>query len=67
MKGKIKGNVKKHVTKTKVTKKRTKNPSLVRTNINIDKELHGKAKKLAFKEKISLNKFINNAIKAYVK
>lgn len=67
MKGKSKSTVKKTSVKAKVVNKKTKHSSLVRTNINIDKELHGKAKRLSFKENISLNKFINNALKAYVK
>ena len=63
MKSKIKSKSKSKST----VKKTTVKANLVRTNINIDKELHGKAKKLSFKENISLNKFINNALRAYVK
>lgn len=39
----------------------------IRTNINIEKALHVRAKKFATKNDLSFTKLINNAIKGYIK
>jgi predicted HicB family RNase H-like nuclease len=65
---KSKKTVKKHhsvVAKHKPTK--TGGSSLIRTNVNMDKGLHSKAKQVAAKMNISLNKLINTAIKEHLK
>lgn len=39
----------------------------IRTNINIEKALHVRAKKFATKNDLSFTKLINHAIKGYIK
>lgn len=63
MKAKMKS---KTVVKKVVTKK-VKAVKLIRTNVNMEKTLHSKAKQVAAKENISLNKLINLAIKEHLK
>ncbi len=67
MKSRSKKVVKKVTTKAKVVKKKLTTSSLIRTNVNMDKALHSKAKQVAAKENISLNKLINIAIKQHLK
>ena len=50
-----------------VGKHKATNSSLIRTNVNMDKGLHSKAKQVAAKNNISLNKLINTAIKDHLK
>ena len=59
--------VKKHSVIGKHKTIRTTSSSLIRTNVNMDKGLHSKAKQVAAKTNISLNKLINTAIKEHLK
>jgi predicted HicB family RNase H-like nuclease len=63
---KVKAKAKKAV--KKVAKKTVKpTGALIRTNVNMEKSLHSKAKQVAAKGNISLNKLINTAIKEHLK
>jgi len=65
---KSKASKSKKVVKAKLAgkSKAKSNSSLIRTNINMEKALHGQIKSRATKENTSINKLINTAINAYL-
>ncbi len=58
---------KKHSLSSKSKPKAKSSSNLIRTNVNMDRALHSKAKQVAARGNTSLNKLINTAIKEHLK